>query len=225
MNSPKRLPGTIKLAKDGGARYELNQIAGHRSGREHGPPDPALSGHSLRAIADCRPSASTGMNKATLRGYRPSIAESRNGKQASESEIAAGDSTFERRNSRRRKSMKAVAQILKLKPSGIISIGPDAPVSEIMSREVVCVTPTRTTDERMALMTKRAHAAPSRDRQQPGSGRLVHRRSCQRRHLRTTIHHRPACKLCSPLINARSSLTGNRRNRTHEGLDWLFCPA
>lgn len=99
--------------------------------------------------------------------------------------------------------MKTVAQMLELKPSGVISIGPDVPVldalklladkdvgavlvmdgprlvgilserdyarkvalkgkssadtpvSEIMSREVVCVTRTRTNDECMALMTEK----------------------------------------------------------------------
>ncbi len=99
--------------------------------------------------------------------------------------------------------MKTVAQILKLKPSGVISIAPDVPVldalklladkdvgavlvmdgprlvgiiserdyarkvalkgksssstpvNEIMTREVVCVTPTQTNEECMALMTKK----------------------------------------------------------------------
>ena len=105
--------------------------------------------------------------------------------------------------------MKTVAQILKLKPPGVISIKPDVPVldalklladkgvgavlvmdgprlvgivserdyarkvelkgkssrdtpvSEIMTREVVCVAPTQTNEECMALMTtKRARHLP-----------------------------------------------------------------
>ena len=113
--------------------------------------------------------------------------------------------------------MKTVAQMLKLKPSGVISIRPDVPVldalklladkdvgavlvmdgprlvgilserdyarkialkgkssadtpvSEIMSREVVCVTPTRTNEECMALMTdKRTRHLPVID-----NGRVV----------------------------------------------------
>ena len=105
--------------------------------------------------------------------------------------------------------MKTVAQILKLKPPGVISIRPDVPVldalkllaekgvgavlvmdgprllgivserdyarkvelkgkssgntpvSEIMTREVVCVAPTQTNEECMALMTtKRARHLP-----------------------------------------------------------------
>lgn len=113
--------------------------------------------------------------------------------------------------------MKTVAQMLKLKPSGIISIRPDVPVldalklladkdvgavlvmdgprlmgiiserdyarkialkgkssgetpvSEIMTREVVCVTPTRTNEECMALMTeKRTRYLPVID-----NGRVV----------------------------------------------------
>jgi CBS domain-containing protein len=105
--------------------------------------------------------------------------------------------------------MKTVAQLLKLKPPGMISIRPDVPVldaltlladkdvgavlvmdgprlvgiiserdyarkvelkgksssstpvSEIMTREVVCVTPTQTNEECMALMTeKRARHLP-----------------------------------------------------------------
>jgi CBS domain-containing protein len=105
--------------------------------------------------------------------------------------------------------MKTVAQLLKLKPTGVISIGPDAqvldalkllaekdvgavlvmdgprlagivserdyarkvalkgksasdtPVSEIMTREVVCVKPTQTNEDCMALMTqKRARHLP-----------------------------------------------------------------
>jgi CBS domain-containing protein len=113
--------------------------------------------------------------------------------------------------------MKTVAQLLKLKPAGIISIRPDVPVldalkllaekdvgavlvmdgprlvgivserdyarkvalkgktasdtpvSEIMTREVVCVTPHQTNEECMALMTdKRARHLPVID-----SGRVV----------------------------------------------------
>lgn len=105
--------------------------------------------------------------------------------------------------------MKTVAQMLELKPAGVISVRPDVPVldalklladkdvgavlvmdgprlvgilserdyarkialkgkssadtpvSEIMSREVVCVTPTRTNEECMALMTdKRTRHLP-----------------------------------------------------------------
>ena len=113
--------------------------------------------------------------------------------------------------------MKTVAQILKLKPSGVISIrsdvpvldalklladkdvgavlvmdgsrlvgivserdyarkvelkgrsSRDTPVSEIMTPEVVCVTPTQTNEECMALMTeKRARHLPVID-----NGRVV----------------------------------------------------
>ena len=113
--------------------------------------------------------------------------------------------------------MKSVAQILKLKSTGVVSIGPDVPVldalkvladkdvgavlvmdgsrlvgivserdyarkvalkgksssttpvSEIMTREVVCVTPTQTTEECMALMTeKRARHLPVID-----NGRVI----------------------------------------------------
>ena len=113
--------------------------------------------------------------------------------------------------------MKTVAQILKLKPSGVISIAPDVPVldalklladkdvgavlvmdgprlvgiiserdyarkvalkgksssstpvNEIMTREVVCVTPTQTNEECMALMTKkRARHLPVID-----NGRII----------------------------------------------------
>ncbi len=113
--------------------------------------------------------------------------------------------------------MKTVAQMLKLKPSGVISIRPDVPVldalrlladkdvgavlvmdgprlmgivserdyarkialrgkssgetpvSEIMTRDVVCVTPTRTNEECMALMTeKRTRYLPVID-----NGRVV----------------------------------------------------
>ena len=113
--------------------------------------------------------------------------------------------------------MKTVAQMLELKPAGVISIRPDVPVldalklladkdvgavlvmdgprlggiiserdyarkialkgkssadtpvSEIMSREVVCVTPTRTNEECMALMTdKRTRHLPVID-----NGRVV----------------------------------------------------
>ena len=113
--------------------------------------------------------------------------------------------------------MKTVAQMLKLKPSGVISIRPDVPVldalrlladkdvgaalvmdgprlvgivserdyarkvalkgksaedtpvSEIMTREVVCVTPTRTNEECMALITeKRTRHLPVVD-----NGRVV----------------------------------------------------
>ena len=113
--------------------------------------------------------------------------------------------------------MKTVAQMLKLKPSGVISIrsdvpvldalklladkdvgavlvmdGPrlvgilserdyarkvtlkgksssDTPVSEIMTRDVVCVTPAQTNEECMALMTeKRARHLPVID-----NGRVV----------------------------------------------------
>ena len=109
--------------------------------------------------------------------------------------------------------MKTVAQILKLKPAGIISIRPDVPVldalklladkdigavlvmdgprlvgilserdyarkvalkgksahdtlvSEIMTREVVCVTPAQTNEDCMALMTdKRARHLPVIDK-------------------------------------------------------------
>jgi CBS domain-containing protein len=113
--------------------------------------------------------------------------------------------------------MKTVAQLLKLKPAGVISIRPDVPVldalklladkdigavlvmdgprlvgivserdyarkvalkgksssdtpvSEIMTREVVCVTPARTNEECMALVTeKRARHLPVID-----DGRVV----------------------------------------------------
>ncbi len=113
--------------------------------------------------------------------------------------------------------MKTVAQLLKLKPAGVISIRPDVPVldalklladkdigavlvmdgprlvgivserdyarkvalkgksssdtpvSEIMTREVVCVTPARTNEECMALVTeKRARHLPVID-----NGRVV----------------------------------------------------
>jgi len=113
--------------------------------------------------------------------------------------------------------MKTVAQMLKLKPSGVISIRPDVPVldalklladkdvgavlvmdgprlvgivserdyarkvalkgkssgdttvSEIMTKEVVCVTPAQTNEECMALMTeKRARHLPVID-----NGRVV----------------------------------------------------
>jgi CBS domain-containing protein len=113
--------------------------------------------------------------------------------------------------------MKTVAQMLKLKPPGVISIRPDVPVldalklladkdvgavlvmdgprlvgivserdyarkvalkgksaedtpvSEIMTREVVCVTPTRTNEECMALITeKRTRHLPVID-----NGRVV----------------------------------------------------
>jgi CBS domain-containing protein len=113
--------------------------------------------------------------------------------------------------------MKTVAQILKLKPPGVISIRPDVPVldalklladkgvgavlvmdgprlvgivserdyarkvelkgkssgdtpvSEIMTREVVCVAPTQTNEECMALMTtKRARHLPVID-----NGRVI----------------------------------------------------
>lgn len=113
--------------------------------------------------------------------------------------------------------MKTVAQILKLKPTGVISTGPDVPVldalkvladrevgavlvmdgprlvgifserdyarkvalkgksssttpvSEIMTREVVCVTLTQTNEECMALMTeKRARHLPVID-----NGRVI----------------------------------------------------
>jgi CBS domain-containing protein len=113
--------------------------------------------------------------------------------------------------------MKTVAQMLKLKPSGVICIRPDVPVldalrlladkdvgaalvmdgprlvgivserdyarkvalkgrsaedtpvSEIMTREVVCVTPTRTNEECMALITeKRTRHLPVVD-----NGRVV----------------------------------------------------
>ena len=113
--------------------------------------------------------------------------------------------------------MKTVAQILKLKPPGVISIRPDlpvldalklladkgvgavlvmdgprlvgivserdyarkvelkgkssgdTPVSEIMTREVVCVAPTQTNEECMALMTtKRARHLPVID-----NGRVI----------------------------------------------------
>ena len=109
--------------------------------------------------------------------------------------------------------MKSVAQILKLKPAGVISIRPDAPilealklladrdigavlvmegsrlvgilterdyarkvalkgkssgdtpVSEIMTREVICVTPAQTNEECMALMTgKRLRHLPVIDK-------------------------------------------------------------
>jgi CBS domain-containing protein len=111
--------------------------------------------------------------------------------------------------------MKTVAQILKLKPAGVISIRPDAPVldalklladrdvgavlamdgsrlvgivserdyarkialkgkssgdtlvSEIMTREVICVTPAQTNEECMALMTaKRLRHLPVIDKGQ-----------------------------------------------------------
>jgi len=113
--------------------------------------------------------------------------------------------------------MKTVAQMLKLKPSGVISIRPDVPVldalklladkdvgavlvmdgprlvgivserdyarkvalkgkssgdttvSEIMTKEVVCVTPAQTNEECMALMTeKRARHLPVID-----NGRVI----------------------------------------------------
>jgi CBS domain-containing protein len=113
--------------------------------------------------------------------------------------------------------MKTVAQILKLKPPGVISIRPDVPVldalklladkgvgavlvmdgprlvgivserdyarkvalkgkssgdtlvSEIMTRDVVCVAPTQTNEECMALMTtKRARHLPVID-----NGRVI----------------------------------------------------
>ena len=99
--------------------------------------------------------------------------------------------------------MKTVAQLLKRKPAGVISIRPDAPVlealklladrdvgavlamdgsrlvglkgkssadtpvSEIMTREVICVTPAQTNEECMALMTaKRLRHLPVIDKGQ-----------------------------------------------------------
>jgi CBS domain-containing protein len=64
--------------------------------------------------------------------YGRKIAQPCRGKRAAEPGLVAGGSTFEQCGSTRRQALKTVAQILKLKPARIISIGPDVPVHDAL---------------------------------------------------------------------------------------------
>jgi hypothetical protein len=66
----------------------------------------------------------------------------------------------------------------------------DTPVRAIMTDKVLYVTPDRTVDECMAIMTDKAHPPPAGSRRRgQGSRDCFHRRCGQGNDLRTTVHH------------------------------------